>query len=285
MKLLMFRSMWGILGPWGKFPAEQWEQAFPQVKQAGYDGIETRVPEPAQRKRLRKLLDRHQFQYIAMIFTAGKTVGEHIDSFRTQVRDAKTLKPKFIVCHSGRDAFSPEEADRFFAAALDIETAENISVAHETHRGRILFNPWATERLLQRFAELKLCVDFSHFVCVAERLIDDCGPIIDLCGERCLHIHARVGYEEGPQVPDPRAPEYAPHLKAHEAWWRRIWDLQERAGRKETTMDPEFGPPGYLHTLPHTNVPVADLWDICNWQAARQRANFAARRKNPRAKR
>lgn len=24
----------------------------------------------------------------------------------------------------------------------------------------------------------------------------------------------------------------------------------------------EHGPPRYLHTLPHTNVPVADLWEV-----------------------
>ncbi|HTL51555.1 MAG TPA: TIM barrel protein [Planctomycetota bacterium] len=279
MKLLMFRSMWGILGPWGKYPATEWEQAFPQVKAAGYHGIETRVPEPAQRKRFQKLLAAHKFQYIAMIFTAGTTVEEHLASFEKQVHEAASLKPKFIVSHSGRDAFSPSEADDFFARALEIETKAKIQVAHETHRGRILFNPWSTERVLKQFSELKLCCDFSHFVCVAERLLGDCDEIIDLCGKHCLHIHARVGYEEGPQVPDPRAPEYAHHLKAHEKWWNRIWDLQQAAGRKETTMDPEFGPPGYLHTLPNTNVPVADLWDICNWQAQRQTENFLRRKK------
>ncbi|MGH7143758.1 MAG: sugar phosphate isomerase/epimerase family protein [Planctomycetota bacterium] len=278
MQLLTFRSMWGVLGPWGKFPAEQWEAAFPQVKQAGFQGIETGVPQPADQPRFRQLLDTHQFQYIAMIFTAGAGVDDHLASFRSQLEAAGPLKPRLVVSHSGRDAFSPADADRFFEAALKIEADLKIRVAHETHRGRILFNPWVAERLLKRFPELHLCVDFSHWVCVAERLIDDCLPIIDLCATRCRHLHARVGYEEGPQVPDPRAPEYAPHLKAHEAWWNRIWDAQAAAGESETTLDPEFGPPGYMHTLPHTQVPVADLWDICNWMARRERELFAQRK-------
>jgi hypothetical protein len=101
--------------------------------------------------------------------------------------------------------------------------------------------------------------------------------IIRLCAEHCIHIHARVGYEEGPQVPDPRAPEYERHLAAHERWWSMIWDAQEKRGVTESTLTPEFGAPDYLHTLPYSRMPVANLWDICNWQAERQKARFGAR--------
>jgi hypothetical protein len=41
-------------------------------------------------------------------------------------------------------------------------------------------------------------------------------------------------------------------------------------------MTPEFGPDGYLHCLPFTGVPVADLGQINNWMAQRQRCRFAA---------
>ncbi|MBF0432511.1 MAG: sugar phosphate isomerase/epimerase [Fibrobacteria bacterium] len=277
MQLLMFRSMWGVLGPWGKFPAENWEQAFPAIKESGYTGIEFDLPKADQHKRFRKLLDIYNFQYIAMIFTSGNTVADHISSFEQEVKLAKKLSPRFIVSHSGQDSFSPEEAKEFFEAALEIEEKEKIPVAHETHRGRILFNPWSTYQLLSQYSELKLCVDLSHWVCVAERLLEDCNDILEMTAQHCLHIHARIGYEQGPQIPDPRMPEAAPYLAFHEKWWQRIWDIQENAGFPETTMDPEFGPPGYMHTLPGTNAPVADLWDICNWQAGRQKTLFASR--------
>ena len=48
-------------------------------------------------------------------------------------------------------------------------------------------------------------LDFSHWVCVCERLIEDQIDIVRQCAERCLHVHARVGYEEGPRSPN-RAP-------------------------------------------------------------------------------
>ena len=35
-----------------------------------------------------------------------------------------------------------------------------------------------------------------------------------------------------------------------------------------------FGADGYLHHLPFTNVPVADLWSLNAWMATRQQAHF-----------
>jgi hypothetical protein len=141
----------------------------------------------------------------------------------------------------------------------------------------VFYNPWVTERLLKAYPQLNLSCDFSHWVLVCERLLETELGIIRQCAEQCIHIHARVGYEEGPQVPDPRAPEYQSHVAAHERWWDMIWDAQERRGFNESTLTPEFGAPDYLHTMPYTRMPVADLWDVCNWQADRQRSRFSSR--------
>jgi len=267
MKLLLFRHLWGVVG--------EWESSFPRFKSAGYQGIESALPPSSERKRFRRLLDQHGFDYVAQIFSEGRTVADHIDSLREQVTAAARLGPRFINAHSGRDAFSEAESVRFFEGAIEVERRSGIRIAHETHRGRILFNPWITSRLLARFQELKLCCDFSHWVCVCERLLPDQSSILRQCSARCLHLHARVGYEQGPQVPDPRAPEYQPHLAAHEKWWRMVWRAQLQRGEKLSTLTPEFGPPQYQHTLPFTGMPVSDLEQICDWQARRQAANFA----------
>ncbi|MCU0771702.1 MAG: TIM barrel protein [Verrucomicrobia bacterium] len=272
MKLLLIRHLWGVTG--------NLEELLPQFRELGFDGIEAALPALKERRQWRRLLRQHQFDFIPQIFTAGTSVAAHIESFRRQMGEAAGMSPVFINAHSGLDAWSESDSSRFFEAALAVEQTEGIRIAHETHRGRILFNPWITSRLLDRFERLKLCCDFSHWVCVGERLIDDQIDIIRQSAARCLHLHARVGYEQGPQVPDPRAPEYAAHLAAHERWWRLVWDAQKKRGDKTSTLTPEFGPPGYLHTLPFTNAPVSNLWDICHWQANRQKDNFAAWRKS-----
>ncbi|HEU5100525.1 MAG TPA: TIM barrel protein [Roseiflexaceae bacterium] len=266
MQLLLARHLWGV--------DEAWEQAFPRFYAQGYRAIETGLPAAEDRDRFRALLDHYGFAYIAQIFTAGSTVAQHLESFRAQIASAASLQPMLINSHSGRDSWSADACRQFFAEALAIEAEYGISVAHETHRGRILYTPWVTAELLNEFADLKLCCDYSHWVCVAERLLDDQQAIFEQCAERCVHLHARVGYEEGPQVPDPRAPEYQRYLEAHEVWWRAIWQAQRARGLQQTTLTPEFGPPGYLHTLPYTRQPVADLAEICNWQATRQAEQF-----------
>ena len=112
--------------------------------------------------------------------------------------------------------------------------------------------------------------------------------IVGLIAERCSYIHARVGYpngnskllahlilELGPQVNDPRDPDNEVWNKAHEKCWDLIWKTQREKGAKETYLCPEFGPASYMQVQPYTQEPVSNLWDVCEWQANRQRERFA----------
>lgn len=269
MKLLLARHLWGL--------TEKWEQVFPRIQAAGFEAIEAPLPDAADHDRFQSLLNQYGFSYIAMIFTKGGTLSEHIDSFNAQVSASRTLQPILINSHSGQDGWDEALSKKFFTEALALEATLEIPVAHETHRGRILFNPWVTLRLLKQFEKLHLCCDLSHWVCVCERLLDSELDNLQLCVERSIHLHTRVGYEEGPQVPDPRAPEYQLQLESHERWWQSIWDAQSTRKQAISTVTPEYGPPPYLHTLPYSNMAVADLWEICNWQAQRDRAMFEKR--------
>lgn len=266
MDLKLVRHLWGV--------EEAWETAFPRIKASGYEAVEAPIPAAADRRRFRALLAEYDLGYIAMVFTAGTTVGDHVESFRSQVAMSQALQPLLVTSHSGRDGWDEGANSSFFEQAIEVERALGLPVAHETHRGRVLYNPWVTSRLLDQFEHLMVCCDFSHWVCVCERLLETEMSIIRQCAQRCIHLHARVGYEEGPQVPDPRAPEYQRHVEAHERWWQLIWETQASQGRAVSTLTPEFGPPHYLHTLPYTQAPVADLWEICDWQAERQAARF-----------
>lgn len=270
MQLRLARHLWGVDQPW--------EVCFPRLASEGYTLIECPLPAADDEARFRALRERHGLGYIAMVFTSGGSVSEHVASFRGQLARAAVLGARQISAHGGRDAWSAREGEDFYDEIVRIEADTPLPVAHETHRGRVFHSPWVTRDLLWRHPSLRLCCDFSHWVCVAERLDwDDAdGSILRLCCERALHVHGRVGYEEGPQVPDPAAKEYERHVEQHLRWWEAIWSAQRARGMPESTFTPEFGPPGYLHTLPHTNVPVADLWQVCNWMAAKARSRFAA---------
>jgi hypothetical protein len=105
-----------------------------------------------------------------------------------------------------------------------------------------------------------LSADFSHWCVVSESLLADQAESLGLAIERTDHIHARVGFEEGPQVADPRAPESSAALEAHLGWWDRIIALHRAKGSALVTVAPEFGPSPYMPSLPWTGQPVSDQW-------------------------
>jgi hypothetical protein len=92
-------------------------------------------------------------------------------------------------------------------------------------------------------------------------LLADQKETIDLALSRTNHIHARIGHAEGPQVNDPRAPEWKDAVNAHFHWWDQVVKRRRAEGQFVTFLT-EFGPPNYLQTLPFTNQPVANQWDI-----------------------
>lgn len=275
MRLIMVRHMWGVDEGWASF--------LPKAKAAGYGAIEINILllTPVRRTELTTRLADLGLGLVAQIFTnafiPGGDVATHVESFRSQCDLALAMRPRLINCHSGRDAFTRDEALDFFRRVCDHERALPVPVAHELHRGRIFHAPWTTTPILEAFPTLNVTADFSHWVNVCERLIDDQLPAIRLVADRCLHIHARVGHAQGPQVNDPRAPEWAVELAAHERWWDLCWASQQRRGLTESTLTPEFGPPTYQPTAPYSRRPLADLAEICDWMAQRQAKRFACR--------
>ncbi len=272
MQLKLVRHLWGVDLKNGLQPHH------PRWREVGYEAVEMSLRLVPDRAAFLSFLKENKLGWVPQIFSRdfvpGGTVREHLDSLRVQMEECLDQSPLFFNAHSGYDNWTPAEAEDFYGQVLGLEKKLGVSVSHETHRLRYFATPWQTRHILQLFPELKLTCDFSHWVCVCERLLPDLGETIALAADRCHHLHARVGYEEGPQVPDPSAPEYASHLEAHEAWWSQIWKSQKARGFATSTLTPEFGPAPYLHLLPHTKMPVADLANVCDWMARRQAARF-----------
>ncbi|UKS24119.1 sugar phosphate isomerase/epimerase [Paenibacillus sp. HWE-109] len=256
MQMKMIKALWGMDG--------SLEEQFERIHKAGYKGIESPLPAPEYANRFRELLIEYQLDYIAMVFT---NADNHAGSFEQSVEQAALFNPILINSHSAKDSMPWSEQIDFFTKALAIEQRIGLPIGHETHRGRAMFTPWGTAELLKELPDLRLTADFSHWCCVCESLLEDQAANLAVVMERVIHIHGRIGYAQGPQVPDPAAPEYAQELQTHEGWWRQIAEQHRAKGRAEITFTPEFGPPGYMHTLPFTNQPVADLWDVCLWMA------------------
>ena len=147
-------------------------------------------------------------------------------------------------------------------ATTSISKKTGIPITHETHRGRFSFAAHITKNYLQQIPELKLTLDISHWCNVHESMLSDQKEAVQLALSRTSHIHARVGHPQGPQVNDPAAPEWKSTLDQHLAWWDEIVRLHKENNAGILRITTEFGPAGYLPTLPYTQQPVADQWSI-----------------------
>jgi sugar phosphate isomerase/epimerase len=262
MSVLIFRALWGMTGA---LP-EQIER----IAAAGYDGVEAWWSAlDVNPTHFRQLLDAH---HLKLVMAANVDTQTDIEPTLMRLVEYEPLR---INLHSGRDHWTFDDGCTFFEEALRVESFLDLPVMHETHRGRLLFTPWHTAEYLRHFETLKITADYSHWVNVCERLLDDQAEALALANQHAVHIHGRVGYEEGPQVPDPAAPEYAAQLAWHERQWGAIKIHRDNLEDFPLTFTPEYGPPPYLHTLPGMNTPVADIWDVALWAMRRARVQLS----------
>ena len=256
MDIIYIGTTWGLELP-------TLEATLERVKDGGYDGVEMGVPEdPAGRRKLRAVLDDLGLALVAQQWTRGGSPEEHAKSFEEQYRRGIELNPLLVNSHTGKDSWTTKENAVILRKAEELEKEAGVPVAHEIHRGRMTFSTVSVMALIDAMPDLRLTADFSHWCCVHESLLEDQQDRMQRAIEHSLHIHARVGHPEGPQVTDPRAPEWQQAVDTHIDWWQRILEQRARAGAPTLTICPEFGPPGYMVVQPYTRQPIADLREV-----------------------
>jgi sugar phosphate isomerase/epimerase len=256
-KLLILATNWGFHGNIDEFCAA--------AKKEGYDGAELWWPDnKKEQEDMFAALQKHKLEIGFLCGGWQTNWQEHLDTFKKAVDTAAKntdQKPLYINCHSGRDHFSFEQNKHFVDYTTGKAKETGVPIYHETHRGRIMFAANITRQFIEKIPELRLTFDVSHWSNVHESLLWDQEETVNLALERVEHIHARIGHAEGPQVNDPRAPEWGDAMKAHLGWWDKIIERKKKKGERMTILT-EFGPPDYLPALPYTRQPLADQWAI-----------------------
>ncbi len=255
--LKIFATNWGFGGSMDEYAAK--------VKKEGYDGIEIWWPmETKSRDELFSALKKYNLEVGFLCGGNQKDFKAHLDQFKKMIDAAATniiQKPLYINCHSGRDFFTYEENKQFIDHTTQLNKKTGILICHETHRSRMLFAAPVAKQYIQKNEDLKITFDVSHWCNVSESFLQDQEENMALALERVEHIHARIGHPEGPQVNDPRAPEWEVAVKAHFAWWDKIVERKKKQGSLITFLT-EFGPPDYMPTTAYTRQPLGDQWNI-----------------------
>ncbi len=257
MKLLFFCPRWGSMDiPIGEFVRK--------VKQAGFDGVEFSLPmDDDERRDILTAIRREDLLFIGQHWeTVNINFEEHKKEYLNRLHNLATGDPLLIDSQTGRDFFTFEQNMELIRSAAEFTGETGIPVLHETHRGKFSFAAHITRKFLEADRALRICADFSHWCNVAESLLEDQPETLELAISRADHIHARVGFQEGPQIPDPRAPEWSAVLDRHVSWWDSIIRRARGENREYFTITPEFGPYPYMTILPFSREPIANQWDI-----------------------
>lgn len=256
-ELKIMATNWGFTGTVDEFCGK--------AKKEGYDGIEMLWPtEKEAQEEIFAALKKYDLEIGLLCAGFDSDYQKHLEAFITATNEAATQtiqRPLYINCHSGRDYFSYDQNKAFIDHTTQLSRQTGIMICHETHRARILYSAPVARHYMDTIPELRITFDVSHWCNVSESLLDDQQETLDLALSRTDHIHARIGHPEGPQVNDPRAPEWEAALKAHFDWWDKIVEAKKKAGQRLTILT-EFGPPDYMPTLPYTRDPLSDQWAI-----------------------
>ena len=253
-ELLFFQTNWGFEGSWEAF--------FSKAKSSGYEGIEIWLPKSEDvQQEVANGLKKHQLKVIYLCGTNNSLpFKESVSAYRKDLKRAVDQKPYAINSHTGSEFFTFEQNQEFIKVAHEMQTLYNIPITHETHRGRFSYSLPETHRFLNSDSKLRLTLDVSHWMVVHESLLTQQQCLLEEVLQRTDHIHARVGFEEGPQVNNPQAPEWTNSLTRHLSIWESIIVKHWEAGTP-LTITTEFGPPNYLPTAPFTQKPLSDQWE------------------------
>ncbi len=262
MQLKYFCSLWGMTHP-------TLEANFKAIKDAGFDGVEIAWRRDVRKgddlRVVRALLDAFDLKLIFLVHSGKTTPKEHTDDLAAQLMIAAELRPILINSQSGKDFFPLKQSIRLFKQLNKLAAKLGLPIVHEIHRTKTLYTLPTIIAMLDAIPDLRLNADLSHLCVVHESYMQDQLESLERVLAHCHYIHARVGHPEGPQVADPRAPEWQQAVNYHVGWWQQIVDARRRAGVTEMAICTEFGTPMYMPALPYTRQPVANLWEINVW--------------------
>jgi hypothetical protein len=247
------------------------QQFLSTVIANGYDGVEINFPEDAnfivefmeELENIRSTVNPN-FIFVAQQVLANKneTVNEYIKRIEERLAFLTTLKPDYINSHTGKDFYDFSDNCKIIEITENVSRNSGIPIWHEIHRGRFSFHLKTLIKYIDIYPRIKLVADFSHFCVVSESNLEDQKDLLTRIYPNIEHIHARIGFEQSPQVNHPFAPEWNTHLACYLGWWKEIIEIRKKRNCSVITITPEFGPYPYMPREPFSLKPLSDQWEM-----------------------
>ena len=219
-----------------------------KILSKGFDGIDSWIPtDIKQRKKFYKFIEARQVPFVAHQHRAtGTTFAQFCKSYQQELVLCAQSGPVLINSHTGKDHFKKEEFLKLLDIALNFTEKTGITVSHETHRGRFGYSPQMLEEYLALYQYLPITADFSHWTCVTESMLSEFGETLNATIKNTRALHARIGYEQGPQIPDLQDFAWKSQISTFFSWWDEIIHNAKSLGIPVFPITTEFGPFPYM---------------------------------------
>jgi hypothetical protein len=236
-----------------------------EIKKEGYEGVQDGDP---------KICAELGLRYSAS-FRINK-VGEGSESFRKW----KDEGYECATLHVGWGMESEEEINRLVDYVLSISNKTKLPLYIETHRSTITQDIWRTVKMIEKFPEVRINGDFSHWYTGQEMVygdIEEKWDFIQPVFDRVNFIHARIGNPGCIQVgiKNDQGEKYVDHFK--EMWVRSFVGFLKRAGEGDyISFNPELlgAEIYYARVFPNAQNELVEESD--RWQQARLYTEIAA---------
>ncbi|WP_127493733.1 sugar phosphate isomerase/epimerase family protein [Paenibacillus glycanilyticus] len=258
-KLDIQQSWWAMSGVGTDGREWSLEEKFEKLAEAGFTGIHAAIPPEQEQEKWRRLLDYYDFSFGTGGFPgsvkeleedADKAVAFGATYISSQVRDSLVI------------------GDEAVSLLRDMnKAAADIGIAHfvETHRGRITQDLLRTSGYVDALPELRLTIDFSHYVLAGE--MDGFLPDYEFKAQMHLNkllsrtscIHGRISNGQQIQI-DSEYNEEDPLVQLFASWWRQgmVYWLSSADPYASLPFVCELGPTPYGIGTPNNHGPRQD---------------------------
>jgi len=260
-KLLVYQSLWAMerRRPGGA----EWslEQKLEMIRDAGFDGAGVRFFDYAYAKEVTSFLRAHNMSWQAQCYPRT------VDELKPILEHVQELGADHINLQADIRPYTVDECVPYIEGWLRLAEDAKVRVHIETHRDRMTTDLFFMLHLLDRFPQLKLTGDLSHYLVGREfayPVTEENHALMRRVMDNCWGYHGRVASREQVQVQIS-----FPHMKhwvdLFMGWWAYGFDNWRKRASADgvLTFLCELGPPEYAITGAD-GYELSDRWKEAN---------------------
>lgn len=261
-RFLVYQSLWAMERR--RPDGQEWslDEKLAMIRDAGFDGAGVRFADYQYAKTVTAFLREHGMSWQAQCYP------QTIDDLKPIIEHVQELGADHINLQPDVRPYTVEECLPYIDGWLRLADDAGIALHIETHRNRMTTELVFTLHLLDRYPNLRLTGDLSHYVVGREfwyPMLDEDHAMMHRIIDQCWGYHGRIASREQIQL-QIGFPQHKHWVDIFMGWWERGFrQWRDKAGGDATlTFLCELGPPEYAMTGP-------DGWELSDrWQEARQ---------------